>query len=92
MLGWEEGFAAVGGTRQWEARTGKRLPAAATLCGALDGLARDGGMRAPAPTGTQPRRRQARGQTARTAPLSRPCKTKAKKIAGTLPHRWLARG
>jgi hypothetical protein len=44
------------------------------------------------PTIVQPHRRRAHGQTACTAPLLSPCKTRAKKKAGTLPKCRLARG
>jgi hypothetical protein len=51
-----------------------------------------GGAHQKTPMGAQPRHRQARGETACTAPLLSPCKTRAKKKVGTLPHHQHARG
>jgi hypothetical protein len=44
------------------------------------------------PTGLQPRRQQARSQTARTMLLLGPCKTRAKNKVGTLHHHRLTHG
>jgi hypothetical protein len=75
--GWPTATTPRGATRpRWEARTDQHVPGADTPCGAVPGLAHNGGgaRTDKIAAGTQPRRWQSRGQTAHTMPLLGPTK------------------